>query len=116
MTFAWVILPVVGVLVGAAVMAFGFLKTEKKGQPPSSIGVVDGVLKQDWTRTGLIDFFVPQLESTAPQIMTLRVQERKVTENTMGQDVTEFRWRPATLEEGKEVVARWNAREQRDRV
>jgi hypothetical protein len=113
MTFAWVIVPGVGVIIGVAVMAFSF---RKKEQTPSSMSVVDGVLKQEWTRTGLIDFFVPQLESTSPQMMTLRVQERKVTENTMGQDVTEFRWRPATLEEGKEVVARWNAREQRDRA
>ena len=113
MAFAWVILPAVGVIIGVAVMAFSFLKKE---QSPSSMGVVDGALKEDWTRTDLIDFFVPQLESTSPQMMTLRVQEKKVTENTMGQDVTEFRWRAATLEEGKEVVARWNAREQRHRA
>ena len=82
----------------------------------ASASAGDGVLKHDWTRTGVIDFFVPQLESTSPQMMTLRVQEKKVTENTMGQDVTEFRWRPATLEEGKEVVACWNARKPHDRM
>src|SRR5579859_6595690 len=113
MAFAWGILPGVGVIVGVAIMVFSF---HKKEQTHGSIGVVDGVLKQDWTRTDLIDFFVPQLESTSPQMMTLRVQEKKVTENTMGQDVTEFRWRLATLEEGKEVVARWNARKSHERV
>ena len=113
MTFAWVILPGVGVIIGVAVVVFSF---RKKEQSHGSMGMVDGVLKQDWTRTGLIDFFVPQLESTLPQMMTLRVQEKKVTENTMGQDVTEFRWRLATLEEGKEVVARWKAREPREYI
>jgi len=92
---------------GVVVMAFGFRKRE---QTPSSMSSVDGVLKQDWTRTGHIDFFVSQLESSSPQTMNLRVEEKKITENAMGQDVTELRWRLAALEEAKEVVACWNAR------
>jgi hypothetical protein len=31
-------------------------------------------------------------------------------ENPMGQEVTQLRWRLATMEEAKEVVACWNAR------
>jgi hypothetical protein len=88
-------------------MALGF---RKKEQTPASMSSVDGTLKQDWTRTGHIDFFVSQLESASSQTMTLRVQEKKITENAMGQDVTELRWRLATLDEAKEVVACWNAR------
>jgi hypothetical protein len=109
MTFEWLALPAFGVTIGAAVMAFGF---QKKAQAPTSMAAVDGVLKQDWARTGLIDFFVAQLESTSPQAMTLRVQENKITENPMGQDVCELRWRLATLEEAKEVVACWHKRKQ----
>jgi hypothetical protein len=82
------------------------LASAKKEQTPASMSSVDGTLKQDWTRTGHIDFFVSQLESA----MTLRVQEKKITENAIGQDVTELRWRLATLDEAKEVVACWNAR------
>ena len=39
-----------------------------------------------------------------------RVEEKRVTENAMGQDVVELRWRLATLEEAKELVICWNAR------
>jgi hypothetical protein len=108
-----VVLPVVGVTIGVVVMALGFRKRE---QMSSSMGAVDGVLKQDWTRTGHIDFLVSQLDSASPQTMTLRVQEMKITENAMGQDVTELRWRPAALEEAKEVVACWNARRPQTRL
>lgn len=83
----------------------------KKEQKPAAFGHVDGVLKQDWTRTGNIDFHAPALESAAPQPLTLRVEEKKITENAMGQDVVELRWRLATLEEAKEVVVCWNARQ-----
>ena len=76
-------------------MALGFRRRE---QTPGSMSSVDGTQKQDWTRTGHIDFFVPQLERASPQTMTLRMEERKITENAMGQDVTELRWRLAMLE------------------
>ena len=74
---------------------------------------VDAVLvKQDWTQTGNIDFHVPALDSSSPQQMILRVEEKRIIENAMGQDVTQLRWRLASLEEAKEVVVCWNASKQ----
>jgi hypothetical protein len=107
----WVILAIaaIGVIVGGAIMAFGFGKGDKK---PAVFGQIDGVLKQDWTRTGNIDFHAAALESVSPQPLTLRVEERRVTENAMGQDVVELRWRLATLDEAKELVVCWNASRQ----
>jgi hypothetical protein len=109
MDFAWVILAiaVAGVIAGGLMMAFGFRKTERK---PVAFAQIDGVLKQDWVRTGNIDFHAPALESAFPQPLTLRVEEKRVTENAMGQDVVELRWRLATLEEAKELVVCWNSR------
>lgn len=109
-TDAWVIIIIaaVGVIAGGLVMAFGFRKTEQKS---AAFGMIDGVLKQDWTRTGNIDFHAAELDSASPQPLTLRVEERRVTENAMGQDVVELRWRLATLEEAKELVVCWNTRQ-----
>jgi hypothetical protein len=106
----WVIIAIaaVGVIAGGLIMAFGFRKT---GQKPAAYGHVDGVLKQDWTRTGNIDFHAAVLESVSPQPLTLRVEEKRVTENAMGQDVVELRWRLATLDEAKELVVCWNSRQ-----
>ena len=80
---AWVILAIaaIGVIAGGLIMAFGFRKTEQK---PATFGQIDGVLKQDWTRTGNIDFHAAALESSSPQPLTLRVEERRVTQNAMG--------------------------------
>ena len=111
MEFAWAfvaIIAIIGVVVGGLIMMFGFPKKEQK---PAAFGEVDGIMKQDWTRTGNIDFHAAALESTSPQPLTLRVEEKKITENAMGQDVVELRWRLATLEEAKEVVVCWNARQ-----
>jgi hypothetical protein len=99
--------PIIEATIGVLTMTFGF---RKKQQTAGSISDVDGLLKQDWTRTGYVDFLVSELESASPQTLTLRVQEKKITENAKGQDVTELRWRFATLEEAREVVACWNAR------
>jgi hypothetical protein len=109
MDFAWVILAIAiaGVIAGGLMMAFGFRKTERK---PVAFAQIDGVLKQDWVRTGNIDFHAPALESASPQPLTLRVEEKRVTENAMGQDVVELRWRLATLDEAKELVVCWNSR------
>lgn len=107
-TWAILAIPAIGVIAGGLIMAFGFRKGDHK---PLSFGAIDGLLKQDWTRTGNIDFHAAALESASPQPLTLRVEERRVTENAMGQDVVELRWRLATLEEAKEIVACWNARE-----
>ena len=111
MDFAWgiaAIVALIGIIAGALIMMFGFRKKDEK---PAAFGHVDGLMKQDWTRTGNIDFHAAALESVYPQPLTLRVEERKVTENAMGQDVVELRWRLATLEEAKEVVVCWNARQ-----
>jgi hypothetical protein len=108
--YAWVILAIAiaGVIAGGLIMAFGFRKTEHK---PMAFGQIEGVLKQDWTRTGNIDFHAGALESASPQPLTLRVEEKRITENAMGQDVVELRWRLATLEEAKELVVCWNSRQ-----
>jgi hypothetical protein len=109
MDFVWVIVAVIGVVVGGLIMVFGFRKNEQK--PMAAFDHVNGIMKQDWTRTGNIDFHASALESPSPQPLTLRVEERRVTENAMGQDVVELRWRLATLEEAKEIVVCWNARQ-----
>jgi hypothetical protein len=110
MDFAWIILAIAiaGVIAGGLIMAFGFRKSEQK---PLAFGQIDGVMKQDWTRTGNIDFHAASLESASPQPLTLRVEEKRITENAMGQDVVELRWRLATLEEAKELVVCWNSRQ-----
>jgi hypothetical protein len=58
--------------------------------------------------TGNIDFHVTAIESTSPQHFILRVEERKIMENSMGQEVTQLRWRLATIDEAKDVAC-WNA-------
>jgi hypothetical protein len=108
MEYAWGIIAVIGVIVGGLIMAFGFRKNEQK---PVTFDQVDGVMKQDWTRTGNIDFHAASLDNTSPQPLTLRVEEKRITENAMGQDIVELRWRLATLEEAKELVVCWNARQ-----
>jgi hypothetical protein len=107
---AWIIsaIAAIGVIAGGLIMAFGFRKTDHK---PATFAQIDGVRKQDWTRTGNIDFHAGALESQSPQPLTLRVEEKRVTENAMGQDVVELRWRLATLEEAKELVVCWNSRQ-----
>ena len=108
MEFLWGIVAIIGIVIGGLIMMFGIRKKEPK---PAAFGQVDGIMKQDWTRTGNIDFHAAALESATPQPLTLRVEERKITENAMGQDIVELRWRLATLEEAKEVVVCWNARQ-----
>ncbi len=103
----WVI-GAIGVLVGAPIMIFGCRKTDQK---PVAFGQTQGALKQDWMRTGNIDFYASGLDSTSPQPLRLRVEEKRVTESAAGQDVVELRWRLATLEEGKELVVCWNTRQ-----
>ena len=87
---------------------YGIYAIRKKDETAPSFGEVSGTLKQDWTRTGKIDFHVAVLESSSPQQLILRVEERKIIENSMGEDVVQLRWRLATVEEAKEVVACWN--------
>jgi hypothetical protein len=76
-----------------------------------AFGRIARALKQDWMRTGNIDFYASALESSSPQPLRLLVEEIRVTEGAVGQDIAELRWRLATLEEGKELVVCWNARQ-----
>ena len=96
----WVIVAI-GVLVGGLIMMFGLRKTDQK---PVAFGQIDGALKQDWTRTGNIDFHVSAVKSSSPQPIRLLVEEKRVMESVVGQDIVELRWRLATLVEGKELV------------
>jgi hypothetical protein len=113
--FAWSIVAVVGIAVAAAVIGYGIYTFRKKDELDPLFGGVSGTLKEDWTRTGNIDFHAGALESTSPQQLILRVEERKIMENSMGQEVTQLRWRLATVEEAKEVVACWNAHGRKQR-
>jgi len=102
----WVIVAV-GVVVGGLIMMFGFRKTDHK---PGVFDRVDRAPKEDWMRTGNIDFHTATPENSSPQPLRLLVEEKRVMESAVGQEIAELRWRLATLEEGKELVVCWNAR------
>jgi hypothetical protein len=108
---SWVI-AAIGALVGGPIMVYGVRGT---GQKPAGFDQIAGALKQDWIRTGNIDFHASALESSSPQPLRLRVEEKRVIESAAGQDIVELRWRLATLAEGKELVVCWNAK-QIDRI
>jgi hypothetical protein len=97
---------VVGILAGIAAIIFGL---RKKDGPAKSFEDVGGILKSDWARTGNIDFHISTPGSASPQQLVLRVEEKKVVENAMGEDVVQLRWRLATIEEAKELVVCWKA-------
>ncbi len=98
-----------GVLTGALMMIFGFRKAGK--EEPALCPVV-GTIKQDWTPTGNIDLrSTGMCESSAPQPLRLWVEEKRVTETAVGQRIADLRWRLATIEEGKQIVICWNARQ-----
>jgi hypothetical protein len=59
----WVIVAT-GVSVGGLIMMFGFRKTDHK---PMAFGRIERALKQDWMRTGNIDFYASALESSSRQ-------------------------------------------------
>jgi len=103
--FSWGVVAVIALAVAAAMIIYAVRKKDEKAP---SFGEVDGILKQDWARTGKIDFHVTALKSTSPQQLPLRVEERKIIENSVGEDVVQLRWRLATVEEAKEVVVCWN--------
>jgi hypothetical protein len=105
----WTAVAVVAVIAAILLVVFSLRKKERK---PGSISHIEGVLKHDWTRTGNIDFHVAKPDQTSSQQFILTVEEKKLTETAMGQDVVELRWRLATLDEAKEVVACWNAKQQ----
>ena len=60
-------------------MVFGLRRKEQK--PPTLFDIDGGILKEDWARTGNIDFYVVALESASPQTLVLRVEEKKIVEN-----------------------------------
>jgi hypothetical protein len=107
--FGWGVVAVLAIAVAAAMIVYVVHTLRKKDEPDPLYGGVSGTLKEDWARTGNIDFHVVALDSTSPQQFILRIEEKKVMENSMGQEVTQLRWRLATIEEAKEVVACWNA-------
>ena len=103
------IVAVLGTAGAAALIAYGIYAIRRKDEPDPLYGGVTGTLKEDWARTGNIDFHVATVDGASPQHFILRVEERKIVENPMGLEVTQLRWRLATIEEAKEVVACWNA-------
>jgi hypothetical protein len=103
--FSWGVIAVIALAVAAAMIIYAVRKKDEKAP---SFGDVDGILKQDWARTGKIDFHVTALKSASPQQLLLRVEEKKIVENSVGEDVVQLRWRLATLEEAKELVICWN--------
>jgi hypothetical protein len=96
---------IVGVISGLTIMIFGW---RKKGQNVGVFDDVGGAVKEDWARTGKIDFQVSDPDSASPQAMILRVEERKLVVSAMGQQMAQLRWRLAALEEAKELVVCWN--------
>jgi hypothetical protein len=104
----WSVAAVVALIIGVGIIVYGFRASNNKASA-NSFDQIGGVLKQDWTRTGRIDFYVGTLQSTSPQALLLRVEEKKIVENAMGEDVIQLRWRLGTVDEAKEVVACWNA-------
>jgi hypothetical protein len=108
--FAWTTLAVVAIAVALAMIVYSIYVARKKDEPTTPYSEVSGTLKQDWSRTGKIDFHVAAFQSTSPQQLILRVEEKKLVENSMGEDVVQLRWRLATLAEAKEVVVLWNTR------
>ena len=105
---SWDVFSVIAIAVAAGMIIYGIYAVRKQDEPDSSFNEVSGTLKEDWTRTGKIDFRATDLESTSPQQLILRVEEKKIIENSMGEDVVQLRWRLATLAEAKEIVVLWN--------
>jgi len=105
--FSWGVIAAIALTVSAALIIYGIRNRHLK---IVTFDEMDEVLKQDWTRTGKIDFHVVKPASTAPQQLIPRVEEKKIVENPMGEDVTQLRWRLATVDEAKELVVCWNKR------
>jgi hypothetical protein len=110
--FPWGVIAVIALVVAAAMIIHAVRTKDEKAVSFDEVG---GVLKQDWTRTGKIDFHVAAPNSTKPQQLILRVEEKKIIENPMGEDVVQLRWRFATVDEAKEVVICWNKHHGEDR-
>jgi hypothetical protein len=100
-----VMLVLIGIVAGLLMMYFGLSNTKPK---TGVFDNIEGTLKEDWTPTGKIDFRVTDADSASPQPMMLRVEEIRLVENALGQEIAQLRWRLATLEEAKDLVACWN--------
>jgi hypothetical protein len=105
--FSWGVIAVIALAVAPAMIIYAVRTKEQKAETFDDVG---GVLKHDWARTGKIDFHVVAPNSSAPQRLILRVEERKVTENAMGEDIVATAVAPgdSIIEEAKEVVVCWN--------
>jgi hypothetical protein len=98
----------IGALVSEPTLMLGHREADQK---PVAFRPIGAALKQDWVRTGNIDFHASASKSSSPQPIRLLVEERRVMESVAGQDVVELRWRLATIEEGKQLVVCWNRRQ-----
>jgi hypothetical protein len=98
----------IGALVSEPTLMLGHREADQK---PAAFRPIGAALKQDWVRTGNIDFHASASKSSSPQPIRLLVEERRVMESVAGQDVVELRWRLATIEEGKQLVVCWNRRQ-----
>ena len=107
-TWVMVVIAAAGALIGVFAITVG-LRAGRK--PVPALAEIEGATKQDWTPTGKIDFRVQDVENALPQEFVLRVEETKIIETAMGHDVTQLRWRLATLEEAKRVVLNWNSKQ-----
>ena len=74
--FAWSIVAVLAIAVAAGMIGYGIYSFRKKDEPDPLYGGVSGTLKEDWTRTGNIDFHLAALENTSPQHFILRDRGR----------------------------------------
>jgi len=99
-----------GVFLGGAIVIFGFRKADTRPADTRSVasGPVDGTLKEDWRRTGNIDFRASTYDNSSFHPLRLWVEEKRITESAVGQNVVELRWRLATVEEGRELIVCWN--------
>jgi hypothetical protein len=104
----WSVVAAVAGIIGVGIIVYG-VRTRDNNASTNPFHQVGGALKQDWARTGRIDFYVEAPQSTSPQTLILRVEEKKIIENAMGEDIIQLRWRLATVDEAKEVVTCWNA-------
>jgi hypothetical protein len=107
----WIILAF-GAFLGGTIIIFGPRKADRR---PVAYGSTDGILKidnilkEDWSRTGNIDFHAASTDDKSScQPLRLWVEEKRITESAVGQNVVELRWRLATIEEGRELIVCWN--------
>jgi len=69
-----------------------------------------GVVKQDWTPTGRIDFAtnLSDADPDQPGEFRLLVEEHRIVESIAGNENLEIQWRAATLKEAKFVTTHYH--------